>query len=56
MKRIRDLDSCNGKMIKHLKNIFEAGELNEQVVISKMVIATPHGAIPGKTQNSPTNY
>ncbi len=41
---------------KHLKNIFEDGELNEELVVSKMEIATPHGAIPGKTQNSPTNY
>lgn len=41
---------------KHLKNIFEQGELNEQIVVSKMEIATPHGAIPGKTQNSPTKY
>lgn len=41
---------------KHLKNIFEDGELNEQVVISKMEITTPHGAIPGKTQTSATNY
>lgn len=41
---------------KHLKNIFEQGELKEEVVISKMEITTPHGAMPGKTQNSPTNY
>ena len=41
---------------KHLKNIFEDGELDEEVVISKMEIATPHGAIPGKMQTSPTNY
>ena len=41
---------------KHLKNIFEQGELNEEVVVSKMEIATQHGAIPGKTQNSPTKY
>lgn len=34
---------------KHLKNIFEQGELREEVVISKMEIPTPHGAIPGKT-------
>ncbi len=40
---------------KHLKNIFEDGELDEQVVISKMEIATQHGAIPGKMQNSATN-
>lgn len=41
---------------KHLKSIFEQGELNAEVVISKMEITTPHGAIPGKTQSSPTNY
>ena len=34
---------------KHLKNIFEQGELREEVVVSKMEIPTPHGAIPGKT-------
>lgn len=33
---------------KHLKNIFEDGELNEELVVSKMEIATPHGAIPGR--------
>lgn len=41
---------------KHLKNIFESGELNEQVVVSKMEIATQHGAIAGKTQNIETNF
>lgn len=41
---------------KHLKNIFEQGKLKEDVVVSKMEIPTPHGAIPGKTQLSPTNY
>lgn len=33
---------------KHLKNIFADEELDEKVVVSKMEIATPHGAIPGK--------
>ena len=41
---------------KHLKNIFEKGELSEEVVVSKMEIPTQHGAIPGKTQLSSTNY
>ena len=41
---------------KHLKNIFEQGELIEEVVVSKMEITTQHGAIPGKTQNMPVNY
>lgn len=35
---------------KHLKNIFEEGELEQNVVISKMEITTNHGAILGKTQ------
>lgn len=35
---------------KHLKSIFEEGELAQEVVVSKMEIPTPHGAIPGKTQ------
>ncbi len=34
---------------KHLKNIFEQGELREEVVVSKMEIPTPHSAIPEKT-------
>lgn len=37
---------------KHLKNIFEEGELDEKVVISKMEITTQHGAIEGKTQTN----
>ena len=36
---------------KHLKKIFEEGELDEKVVVSKMEITSPHGAIPGKTQS-----
>ena len=30
---------------KHLKNIFEEGELDKEVVVSKMEITTHHGAI-----------
>jgi len=41
---------------KHLKNIFVEGELNEEVVISKMEITTQHGAIAEKTQNKETNF
>ena len=41
---------------KHLKNIFEDGELEEQVVVSKMEITSPHGAIPGKTQTGEAKY
>ena len=36
---------------KHLKNIFEEGELDQDVVVSKMEITTSHGAIVDKTQS-----
>jgi len=35
---------------KHLKNIFESGELNEELVSSILEHTTQHGAIEGKTQ------
>ncbi len=41
---------------KHLRNIFEEKELEENVVISKMEITTQHGAIANKTQTSETNF
>ena len=41
---------------KHLKNIFKSGELQEEVVISKMETTTQHGAIAGKTQTGETNF
>lgn len=41
---------------RHLKNIFESGELEEEVVVAKIAIPTKHGAIPGKEQYSATNY
>ena len=41
---------------KHLKNIFLDEELDETMVISKMEITTPHGAIEGKTQINEANF
>ncbi|WP_044918934.1 virulence RhuM family protein [Enterocloster clostridioformis] len=41
---------------KHLKNIFHDGELEERVVVSKMEITTPHGAIDGKTQTMEAKF
>ena len=35
---------------RHLKNIFEEGELNEKVVRAEIAHTTPHGAMPGRTQ------
>ncbi|EMF0059625.1 virulence RhuM family protein [Enterococcus hirae] len=41
---------------KHLKNIFESGELDEQVVVSILENTTQHGAIDGKTQTNKVKY
>ena len=41
---------------KHLKNIFESGELDEKVVCSILELTTQHGAITDKTQSKPTKF
>jgi len=41
---------------KHLKNIFESGELDENVVVSILENTTKHGAIEGKTQTKQVKY
>ena len=41
---------------KHLKNIFEEGELDEKVVVSILENTTQHGAIEGKTQKKLVKY
>ncbi|MBI4645079.1 MAG: virulence RhuM family protein [Bacteroidia bacterium] len=41
---------------KHLKNIFETGELEEEVVSSILEHTTQHGAIQGKTQETKVKY
>lgn len=41
---------------KHLKNIFDEGELIEDVVISILETTTEHGAIKGKTQTKATKF
>lgn len=41
---------------KHLRNIFDEGELEQEVVISKMEITTPHGAMKNRTQTSLTTF
>ena len=41
---------------RHLKNIFESGELEEDVVVAKIAITTPHGAMQGKTQTAEMNF
>ena len=41
---------------KHLKNIFETGELKEDMVSSILEHTTQHGAIEGKTQETKVKY
>jgi hypothetical protein len=41
---------------KHLKNIFDEGELDKDVVVSKMEITTQHGAIEEKTQTHKVDF
>jgi hypothetical protein len=41
---------------KHLKNIFESGELDKKVVSSILEHTTQHGAMAGKTQTKPVKY
>lgn len=41
---------------KHLKNIFESGELEENMVCSILEHTTIHGAIEGKTQQQKIKY
>ena len=41
---------------RHLKKIFDSGELDEQVVVAKIATTSPHGAIPDKNQNNNTMF
>lgn len=41
---------------KHLKNIFDSGELDEKVVSSILEHTTKHGALKGKTQTKKVKY
>ncbi|WP_080748540.1 virulence RhuM family protein [Teredinibacter turnerae] len=41
---------------KHLKNIFESNELQEEVVVSILENTTEHGAVAGLTQTQQVKY
>jgi len=41
---------------KHIKNIFQEGEVDENMVCAKFAHTTKHGAIENKTQTSNVNY
>ena len=56
-QKIADLFGVQRPAItKHLKNIFETGELDEKLVCSVLEHTTQHGAIRGKTQETKTKY
>ena len=41
---------------RHIKNVFESGELDPNVVVAKYATTTQHGAIEGKTQQKETKF
>ncbi len=41
---------------RHLKNIFDSGELVEEVVVSILETSTEHGAVVGLTQTQQVKY
>ena len=41
---------------RHIKNVFEEGELNREVVVAKYATTTQHGAIEGKLQTHQVEF
>lgn len=41
---------------RHIKNVFESGELDPNVVVAKYATTTQHGAIEGKTQTHQVDF
>ena len=41
---------------RHIKNVFEDGELVREVVVAKIATTTQHGAIEGKSQTHMVEY
>lgn len=54
MAELFDVDKSS--VSRHLKNIFNEGELDEKVVVAKIATTTRHGAIEGKTQSKETQF
>lgn len=54
MAELFDVDRST--ISRHLKNIFQEGELNEEVVIAKIATTTPHGAMADKTQTKDSQF
>ena len=54
MAELFDVDKSS--ISRHLKNIFNEGELDEKVVVAKIATTTQHGAIEGRTQSKETQF
>ena len=54
MAELFDVDKST--ISRHLKNIFQEGELDEKVVIAKIATTTPHGAMADKTQTKDSQF
>ncbi|HEM4335565.1 TPA: virulence RhuM family protein, partial [Streptococcus suis] len=52
----RLFDVSISSISRHLKNIFEEGELEEKVVVAKIANTTQHGAMADKTQTKEISY
>ena len=52
MEQMAELFQRNKSTIsRHIKNVFEGGELDKDMVVAKFATTTQHGAIEGKTQS-----
>ena len=57
LKQIAELfDRDKSVISRHLKNIFDSGELQKEVVVAKNATTTQQGAIKGKTQTIHVEY
>jgi len=55
--QIGDLfQKCKATISEHIKNIFNDGELEEELVVRDFLTTTQHGAIEGKTQTRNVKY
>ena len=49
-------DVSTSSISRHLKNVFDEGELDEKVVIAEIATTTQHGAMEGKTQTKDVRF
>src|SRR5690606_15310954 len=49
-------EKAKSTISEHIKNVFEEGELDEEVVVRDFRTTSPHGAIKDKTQENTVKY